>query len=245
MIQIKKKGVFKEKCSRTQLSFRKKLIPLPAFSGCSQSAGAFVALHFGRLILNVKLKKGNKEMKKIFMTLAAAVVAVSASAQVWVGGELGFSSNHVNGNDDSDKTFTIAPEIGYDLDENLSVAIKLGYSYAGTRSIIGNDYNNVNAYTINPYARYTFVKVGNFSAFVDGGIHYTTLHVQGAENNFNQMGVAVNPGIAYAVSDKVTLVSHLGDGLYYNHTWLKDAYRSNNFGLDLFNGISFGAYYNF
>ena len=33
--------------------------------------------------------------------------------------------------------------------------------------------------------------------------------------------------------------------LYYNHTWMKDVARSNEFGFDLFHGISFGAYYFF
>ena len=71
------------------------------------------------------------------------------------------------------------------------------------------------------------------------------LIVHGAEENINQFGAAVVPGIAYAVSNKVTLVSHLGEGLYIKHSWIKDAIRTNDYGFNLFNGISFGAYYNF
>ena len=37
-------------------------------------------------------------MKKIMMTLAAVCVAATMNAQVWVGGSLGFSTNHTNGN---------------------------------------------------------------------------------------------------------------------------------------------------
>ena len=185
-------------------------------------------------------------MKKIMMTLAAVAVAATMNAQVWVGGEIGFTGNHTNGSDDTDKTFTIAPEIGYNLDDNFSVAVKLGYAYASTLTIDNlGAVSNVNTYSINPYARYTFVKAGNFSAFVDGGVNYSTIHVQGAEKNINQFGASIVPGIAYAVSDKVTLVSHLGKGLYWNHSWLEDSYRNNSYGLNLFNGISFGAYYNF
>ena len=77
------------------------------------------------------------------------------------------------------------------------------------------------------------------------GLKYSIAHAQGLENNFNRFGVFVIPAIAYSVSDKVTLASHLGDGLYYNHTWMKDVARSNEFGFDLFHGISFGAYYFF
>ncbi len=192
-------------------------------------------------------------MKKIMMTLAAVAVAATMNAQVWVGGEIGFTGNHTNGSDETAKTFDIAPEIGYNLDDNFAVAIKLGYCYTNnfdldelmgtTPGVLGT--LSANAYTINPYLRYTFVKAGNFSAFIDGGINYTTNHFRGGENNVNQFGAAVVPGIAYAVSDKVTLVSHLGKGLYWNHSWIKDAYRNNSYGLNLLNSISFGAYYNF
>jgi len=189
-------------------------------------------------------------MKKILMSLAALAVAATMNAQVWVGGEVGFTTNHTNGSDHTAKEFSIAPEIGYNLSDNLSVAIALGYGHTsdfdGTKfGIPGMTLSNVNAYSIKPYARYTFVKAGNFSAFVDGGLKYNTAHAQGIENNFNQFGVFVTPGIAYSVSDKVTLVSHLGDGLYFNHTWVKDNVRSNGVGFKLLNGISFGAYYNF
>ncbi len=185
-------------------------------------------------------------MKKIMMTLAAVAVAATMNAQVWVGGELGFTGSHVNGIDNTEKTFTIAPEIGYNLDDNFAVAIKLGYGYASTQDLgaLGR-HSNVNSYIINPYARYTFAKAGNFSAFVDGGVNYSTIHVQGADKNINQFGASVVPGIAYAVSNKVTLVSHLGEGLYIKHSWIKDAIRTNDYGFNLFNGISFGAYYNF
>ena len=64
-------------------------------------------------------------MKKIMMTLAAVAVAATMNAQVWVGGELGFTGSHVNGIDNTEKTFTIAPEIGYNLDDNFAVAINI------------------------------------------------------------------------------------------------------------------------
>ena len=78
-----------------------------------------------------------------------------------------------------------------------------------------------------------------------GSVIFILIFAQGLESNFNRFGVFVIPAIAYSVSDKVTQASHLGDGLYYNHTWMKDVARSNEFGFDLFHGISFGAYYFF
>ena len=183
-------------------------------------------------------------MKKIIMMAVMAVAAVSANAQVWVGGEVGFTTSHENGTEGTAKTFAIKPEVGYSLTDKFDVAIKLGYEYANSKAVMGV-IGNSNAWEINPYVRYKFVKAGNFFAFVDGGLNYTTTHVQGYDKNLNEFGFAVTPGLAYAVSDKVTLVSHLGEGLYYKHEWVKDATRSNDFGFQLFNGISFGAYYNY
>ena len=80
---------------------------------------------------------------------------------------------------------------------------------------------------------------------VDGGIAFSTAHLNGFENNINSFGVGFAPGIAYSVSNKVTLVSHLGDGLYFNHTWRKDDYHKNSYGFKFANAISFGAYYSF
>ncbi len=194
-------------------------------------------------------------MKKIFMMAVMAVAALSANAQTWVGGELGFTSSHTNGVGTS-KEFTIKPEVGFGLNEKFDVAIALGYTYSSDKlhKKFGGDRFSTNEFEISPYVRYKFIKAGNFFAFVDGGLEYATLHYKGFSTNMNKFGVYVTPGIAYSVSNKVTLVSHLGEGLYYNHEWQKggkidgvleyDATHMNNVGFRLFNGITFGAYVN-
>jgi hypothetical protein len=192
-------------------------------------------------------------MKKILMIAVMAVAALNANAQAWVGGEIGFTSSHTNGVG-TEKLFTVKPEVGYSLNEKFDVAIALGYSYASekTHKNLGREKFSVNSFEINPYVRYKFIKVGGFFAFVDGGIGYATTHFKGVSNNVNTIGVNITPGIAYAISPKVTLVSHLGEGLYYNHEWQKSGeyegmgygYHANNVGFRLFNGITFGAYVN-
>lgn len=194
-------------------------------------------------------------MKKIFMMAVMAVAALSANAQVWIGGEVGFGSTHTNGWS-TEKTFTIQPEVGYALSDKFDVAIALGYSYASDKEYKEGGkykyYSNANSWEIKPYVRYKFVKAGNFFAFVDGGLNYETTHVKGEAKNWNSFGVSFAPGIAYAVSNKVTLVSHLGEGLYYSHDWKNydenqfyDNFHANSVGFKLFNQVTFGAYYNF
>ena len=184
-------------------------------------------------------------MKKIVMMAVMAVAALSANAQTWVGGELGFTSSHVNGAGTS-KEFSIKPEVGFGLNEKFDVAIALGYTYSSDKlkNQLGGGKFSTNTFEVSPYVRYKFVKAGNFFAFVDGGLEYATTHYNGVSKNENEFGVYVQPGIAYSVSNKVTLVSHLGEGLYYNHQWMKEVYHQNNVGFRLFNGITFGAYVN-
>ncbi len=186
-------------------------------------------------------------MKKIMIMAVMAVAALSANAQTWIGGNIGFGTEHTNGvlgSSATEKGIFIQPEVGYSLNDKFDVALALGYAYASEKevSFLGRSYSNVNTWTINPYVRYKFVKAGNFFAFVDGGLQYSTAHIKGADNNINSFGLGVVPGVAYAISNKVTLVSHLGEGLYYKHEWMKDVNRTNSFGFNLLNQISFGAY---
>ena len=101
-------------------------------------------------------------MKKILLSLAALALAATVKAQVWIGGEVGFTTNHTNGSDHSAIELNIAPDIGYSLSGNFSVAFALGFS-------------NVNAFSINPYTCYTFVKAGNFAFFVISGLKFKSL----------------------------------------------------------------------
>ena len=204
-------------------------------------------------------------MKKIMMIAAMMVAAVSANAQVWIGGEVGFNTStntvKVNGvsTDETTNNFTIAPEIGYNLSDKWAVAVKVAFAHSGNNAQVaalvanwGLNNATTNAFAINPYARYTFVKSGNFSAFVDGGVAYSTIHINGTSDvlgNINQVKVGFNPGVAYAISPKVGLVAHLGD-LSYESTWCKAKnvdvkVSEGKFNIGLWNSISFGAYYNF
>ena len=180
------------------------------------------------------------------MIAVIAAAAVSANAQTWIGGSLGFNTEKttVDGEKLSSGTsFEIAPEVGYSLNENWDVAIKLGYTYSSEKSMTFSGYKatgNYNAFEINPYVRYTFVKAGNFFAFCDGGVAYSTGHISNIDKNLNQFSVGLNPGIGYKVSPKVSLVAHIGD-LSYTYSWWDDL-KNNAFNLNLTNSISFGAY---
>ena len=96
-----------------------------------------------------------KLMKKILLSLAALAFAATMNAQVWIGGEVGFTMNHTNGSDHTAMELTIAPDIGYSLSGNFSVAVALSYGHTSNGD--GSKYgmpdmtlSNVNSYSIMP-----------------------------------------------------------------------------------------------
>ncbi|MBQ7742844.1 MAG: outer membrane beta-barrel protein [Bacteroidaceae bacterium] len=186
-------------------------------------------------------------MKKMILTALVAVASLTVSAQIWVGGEVGFNTWKESNPSLKGNHFTVAPEIGYKLNDNLDVAVLIGYAHAKNGSDLFNfeipAFENANGFELNPYLRYTFVKAGNFGFFVDGGFTYALLHMCGDNRSINAWELGLKPGISYGLSDKVTLVAHVGFAGYQyakHHDW-----KRNEFGLGLDgNNISFGCYVN-
>ena len=190
--------------------------------------------------------------------LAAAmmVAAISANAQVYVGGGIGFESSKANKDASSLSAFTIVPEVGYKLDEKWAVGIQLGYGSKqtmGKTQVTDEEGNTTGAgkittsvFTVAPYARYTFAKSGIASFFVDGGIQFTSL---GSDSKGSTFGVGLRPGVKFAASDKIDLVARLGylgyrtaneDAQALGYGFEKDYFGFNVNG----NALEFSIYYN-
>lgn len=180
-------------------------------------------------------------MKKIIMTIAAAFVATAMSAQVYVGGSIGLNawSSQKNAGDRSETTFKILPEIGYNINDSWAIGTVIGYESDKWQGVQGV---SESAFTVAPYARYTFAKTGKVSFFVDGGLGFTTAK----DADWTEFAVGLKPGLAVALSDKVSFVSHIGFLGYDVLNPKGDDNNINKFGLDLDgNNITFGLYLNF
>ena len=176
-------------------------------------------------------------MKKILSMAVLTAVALTASAQTWLGGSLGYNMNKTE-DFDAQNTLTIAPEIGYDLNETWSVAAALEYDFQKQGDA------KTNMFSIKPYARYKFYTVGDVTFFVDG---YVEAGFGNADDGINDadvssFGLGVTPGLAYAFCKKAGLVAHLGD-LGYKFTKFDDT-KNHNFGIGVNNTVSFGIYFN-
>ena len=175
------------------------------------------------------------------MTMVAAFAAVSMNAQVYIGGSVAFeawSSQKLAG-DKSETVFKIMPEIGYNLNDEWAIGTVIGYQ--------NDKFNGVNgvsesAFTIAPYARYTFSKLGKVNLFVDGGVGFTSA----SKADWTELEVGFKPGLAVNLTDNLSFVSHIG---FIGYDLLNPDGDDNNismFGLSLdATDITFGLYYSF
>ena len=180
-------------------------------------------------------------MKKIVLTMMAAMVAVVMDAQIYVGGSVAFeawSSQKLAG-DKSETVFKIMPEIGYNLNSDWAIGTVIGYQ--------SDKFNGVNgvsesAFTIAPYARYTFANLGKVNLFVDGGLDFTSA----SKADWNEIAVGFKPGLAVNLTDNLSFVSHIG---FIGWDQLNPDGDDNNiskFGVSLDGtDITFGLYYSF
>ena len=148
-------------------------------------------------------------MKKSLLAIAFAMVAMVGSAQVYVGGSLDLD---LAGNKTaSASNFSLSPEVGYELNEALSLGAIVSFS-TNSAKIKDTDYKeNGFSWGIAPYARYTFLRNGIFSCFVDGG-----LSLVGGEDRDLSFGIYAEPGVALEVTENISIISHLGNlGLYF------------------------------
>ena len=177
-------------------------------------------------------------MKKIYMTLVAAMIAVCASAQVYVGGNVSISSVDSDWSDDNETYYKSLPEVGYHFNEDWAAGVMFGWA-RGSVNFLGN---NVDARTfeINPYARYTFFHSKVVNLFCDGGFGYR--HYNGTANEWS---VGLKPGIEVKIN-KFSLVAHVGFLGWDQTKFIDDGPKTSEWGLNLDgNNISFGVYYNF
>ena len=179
-------------------------------------------------------------MKKFLLMAAMAVMSLGASAQDWyTGGQLTFGRTTEQPSGVKSTQVTVLPEIGYNLTDNFAVGSVLGVSYRKS----GGEEKTV--FKVNPYARYSYFKNDRVSLFVDGGVDFGIGRAKGS--TAVEYGIGLRPGISYNISQKLSLVAHVGFlGYQSGNRPAKHNGAAENWGLDLnSNNLMFGLYYNF
>lgn len=140
-------------------------------------------------------------MKKIFALALLAVMAISASAQLHVGGTLNAWRDGTN----HETRITIMPEVNYDLSEKAAIGTEIGWDHKHETGL------TTNLFGIAPYLRCNFIKSGKVTLFVDGGFNLFAgkATYKGADTS-TTYGIGFKPGIAYSISEKCSLVAKFG-----------------------------------
>ena len=171
-------------------------------------------------------------MKKILLSLAivfgcTTMVSAQDVGKFWVGGSVGLKTSKVK---DGERltNYNIVPELGYVLNDNWGVGIKLGYQH--------DEYTNKgikeksNGFMVNPFARYSFLKGDIGGLFIDGGVGYAYSKVKSTDTKMHELEVGFRPGVAINVSDKVALTGKFGF-IGYQYEKFGDR-KTNTFGFD-------------
>ena len=168
-------------------------------------------------------------MKKLILIAVLALAAFSANAQFYAGGQVGFSvaKNNTNVN--------VYPEVGYVLNEKMSVGAVVGFGLASVK----DTYTNTNI-EVSPYFRYNILEIGPVTLFADAQLelnfwndHNLVVDTKDSGTNF---GIGIAPGIAIPVADNLSFVAHLGRVGYYRNAFVA--------GVDASNVLA-GLYYSF
>lgn len=170
------------------------------------------------------------------MVMAAALLAVSANAQVYVGGNLGVASV------DDETTYKVLPEIGYSLNDKWAIGTVVGWGKGTSMMDIEKGYEEalIGTFEVDPYVRYTVLNTKYVNVFCDGALGYK--HYNGLGNSWS---VGLKPGLAVNLNDKFAFVTHVGflgwKNFEPNHGSSTDSWGVNVDG----NNVTFGVYYNF
>lgn len=170
-------------------------------------------------------------MKKIVVFLFVVMAALSAKAQIYAGGTLGFWHS----DDQVEKTlFTIAPEVGYNFNKKWAIGGTLTFSSAKF------DDAKTTGLAIAPYARYSYYKNKIVRLFVDGGFGFSS--VKQEDNDVSGFEVGFKPGIAIKLNNKFSLIAKCGFLGYRDDYMIGE----NGSGLALSSeDLSFGFHYEF
>ena len=177
-------------------------------------------------------------MKKIMLSLAMALVSVCASAQVYIGGTAGISSNKFKGGD-SKTAYALIPEIGYEFNNKWEAGLEIGIKKGNVCEL--SAVPEATTFIVAPYVRYTAVETKLVNLFVEGTIGYSSYSKGGGDS----YEVGIKPGLAVKLSDHVNFITKVG---FLGYRGYSPDHGDNwsTFGVDVdASNISFGAIYKF
>jgi len=175
--------------------------------------------------MTIKSNKLFKIMKKLLLTLSAvAVLGLAANAQTekgkfMVGGQVSFDGTKVKDTDIKTNSFSIVPNAGYFVADNIAVGTGIGYNWS--KSEIDNLKETTNSsFVLAPFGRLYSKNDGPVKFFgqLSVPMSWGTLEEEGTKTATTaNYGVELAPGIAYFPTSNIG-VEFKVRGLFYNNS---------------------------
>ncbi|MBQ0077216.1 MAG: hypothetical protein KBS55_01080 [Bacteroidales bacterium] len=168
-------------------------------------------------------------MKKLFIIFAAALLSISANAQLFVGGRV---SLDVNGNNQttasstnnySSLAFNLAPEVGYFISDKLAVGGFISIStgsmsnsvkYTAMEELNGEDNITNFGWSLAPYVKYKFWGAGKFGIWGLADVHIGTSSTKKKGSSVKQAptvnyGIEILPVLTYSLNEHFVLDAYI------------------------------------
>lgn len=181
-------------------------------------------------------------MKKSVLTALALFLATTACAQFYAGGRVGWWRDGETHN----KRFTIQPEVGYEWSECLSLGAVFGFYKDRTELVKENPLSSeaatiTRSFEFSPYIRYSVVRYGSISVFVDGTVGLATSRTDGAKSR-NSFRIGARPGVSIALGKDFYAVAHAG---FVGYADSETGLYRNGFGFHAGGNLTLGMFYRF
>ena len=167
-------------------------------------------------------------MKTLVFLVMMSIGLMSMNAQNWyAGGSIGFFDTNASGKNSA--TFLLAPEAGYWFTNSMALGVALDMEF----------YKHYTGISISPYLRYSYFSIDKLSLFLDAG---GTIPA----GDFKNWKVGIEPGISFDISDRFTILSHMGFlGYRKFNERNSEGKKIHQTGLWLTNDLSFSLFYKF
>ena len=197
-------------------------------------------------------------MKKVLLSAVAILGFTFANAQeeetttnggfaqgdLFITGAVGFSSTSMD--EDKSSSFTIAPQVGYFLTENIAIGGKIGYTSMKAES--GDvDTMDMSGFEVGAMGRYYFTPASQCSLFGQLAVDYSTMENKLADSKVNTFGAGLGLGVNYFIASNWSIEAGIGLlGFESSKEDVDGAEAENTFGLGVeMRQITFGINYKF
>lgn len=163
-------------------------------------------------------------MKKLLLTLSAvAVFGLAANAQTekgkfMLGGQVTYQGHSIKDSDTKSNEFSIIPNVGYFVADNIAVGTGIGYSW-NERQNGPDTKNNYSSFVVAPFGRMYSNNEGPVKFFgqLTVPMSWGTEKLNGDKTSTTaNYGVELAPGVAYFPTSNLGIEFKV-KGLFYNN----------------------------